>query len=575
MLSALQLTRWIFVQALHHQWLFGIRILSMLLQILLALLGPWPMAFAVDYALRKREMSPGLARFITCLPGATTPIGLVDWSIAVTLLFFLCQWLVQLANDYTTVTICQRMSYDLASDVLAKLQELSLATHAKKSIGDNFSSIVNDCYRVSMIFRDGLLPVMWATISLTAMLGVLLQISLLLTLPLAGVGLLMIIVVYHYSHLLRYRSLEQRRIYGSLSALVEGTFSAMPAVQAFQRETANDRCFARENRKLIISILSFTRAQIQMKLLLGLVATVGTISILLLGAREITAGSVGLGEIFVFFSYLTSIYRPLQSVMRTGSTIQGLSGSADRVWAILQTETDIKEKPDGVMLSKVKGHLKFENVAFGYEAERTVLREITLEVFPGETVALVGPTGVGKTTLIHLLFRFFDPWKGDILIDGINLRDIQLKSLRQNISLVMQQSFLFSMSIADNIAYGRPTAGMAKIEAAARAAHAHDFIARLPNGYDTKIAENGASLSGGERQRICIARAILKDAPIVLLDEPSSDLDSLTEQQVVEGIENLTKNRTTLIAAHRLSTIRRVHRIVVLDQGKISKNRTL
>jgi ATP-binding cassette subfamily B protein/subfamily B ATP-binding cassette protein MsbA len=260
--------------------------------------------------------------------------------------------------------------------------------------------------------------------------------------------------------------------------------------------------------------------------------------------------------------------------MYTGSTIQGAAGSARRVWEVLQTELSVADKPHALRLDNPRGHLRFEKVTFGYEPGRPVLKDLFLDVPAGQTLAIVGMTGAGKSTLVSLVPRFFDPWQGTVLLDDHDLRDVQLKSLRRHVALVLQEPFLFPISIAENIAYGSPHATFSRIEAAARAANADEFIRRLPDGYHTIIGERGGTLSGGERQRISIARALLKDAPILILDEPTSALDAETEQALLRALEQLTRGRTTLIIAHRLSTIRRAHRILVLKDGEIVESGT-
>ena len=255
--------------------------------------------------------------------------------------------------------------------------------------------------------------------------------------------------------------------------------------------------------------------------------------------------------------------------MYTTSTIQGASGSARRVLEVLQSKADVRDKPGAVELARVRGEMRFEKVTFGYEAERPVLHKIDLAIMPGETIAIVGATGAGKSTLVSLIPRFADPWMGRVLIDGRDLRDVTLKSLRRNIAVVLQEPFLFPMTIAENIAYGHPHATLRDIAAAAQEANAHTFIERLPKKYDTVIGERGATLSGGERQRLSIARAFLKNAPILILDEPTSALDATTEHSLLEAIERLTVNRTTFVIAHRITTVRRANRIIVLEQGAV------
>jgi ATP-binding cassette subfamily B protein/subfamily B ATP-binding cassette protein MsbA len=364
-------------------------------------------------------------------------------------------------------------------------------------------------------------------------------------------------------------SYAQQEVEGKIYDVVEQSFSAMPVVQAFGREARNDRWFSKITTDTVAVTLRLTNVQLRFKILMGLATAVGTAAILWFGAQHALAGQLSIGAIIAFLAYLGSLYAPLESIMYTNSTIQGAAGSARRVWEVLQTETLVKDEPGAVSLVAPKGTIEFENVTFGYDPGRPVLQNITLQVPAGQTVALVGATGAGKSTLAALIPRFFDPWQGTVRFDGRDLRTIPLKNLRANIALVLQDPFLFPISVAENIAYGSPHATMAEIEAAARAANAHDFIQRLPEEYKTQVGERGATLSGGERQRISIARALLKNAPVLILDEPTSALDAETERGLLEALEHLTRGRTTFIIAHRFSTIRRAHRIAVLSEGRM------
>jgi ATP-binding cassette subfamily B protein/subfamily B ATP-binding cassette protein MsbA len=278
--------------------------------------------------------------------------------------------------------------------------------------------------------------------------------------------------------------------------------------------------------------------------------------------------------VLVFLAYLGALYSPLETLMYTPSTLQGAAGSLQRVLEVLHAQRDVVDQPGAHPLPPVRGHLRLDHVTAGYETEQPVLHDLSLEVPAGQTLAIVGPSGAGKSTLASLLPRFLDPWSGSVSVDGYDLRTVQLQSLRAQVALVLQDPLLLPLTIAENIAYGRPEATPAEIEAAARAANAHDFIARLPEGYATPVGERGATLSGGERQRLAIARALLKDAPILILDEPTSALDAETEGLVLEALERLMAGRTTVLIAHRLSTVRRAERIVVLRAGRVVEQGT-
>jgi ATP-binding cassette subfamily B protein/subfamily B ATP-binding cassette protein MsbA len=299
-----------------------------------------------------------------------------------------------------------------------------------------------------------------------------------------------------------------------------------------------------------------------------LTTAVGAAVIMWLGAKYALAGRVSAGDILVFISYLHSLYQPLNSITTTASTVQNAAANANRVTEILDTEVLVKDAPNARDIS-LRGNVRYENVSFSYETSLPTLKNVSFGAKAGEVVAMVGPSGAGKTTLANLLARFHDPSSGRVTIDGVDIRDIRLRSLREQIAMVLQEPFLFPITIAENIAFGKPDASREEIIEAAKAANAHDFIKRLPHGYDTVIGERGATLSGGEKQRLSIARAFLKDAPILILDEPTSALDAGAEHLLLGALDRLMKNRTTFIIAHRLSTIRNANLIIALNRGEV------
>jgi ATP-binding cassette, subfamily B, bacterial len=583
-LTVPRLCRWAASYALRRLMPFATVVMSLLLKVGLDLLKPWPTVFLIDYVLRGKTMTPAVEKIVRLLPGTPTPYTLIAWSVAATILIFLLSWLIDLAATYANISLAQRMTYDLAGDLFAKMQQLSLHFHARKSVGDNIRRITADCTCASIIVKDALLPVGSSVVSLIAMFCILWRLDVSLSLLSLTVVPYMMFVFWKFAGPMMERSYAQQDAEGKIYEVLEQTFSAIPIVQAFGRENLNRKNFAAATQSTLAATLSLTRVQMQFKILIGLATALGTATIIWFGAQHAlaealeknsaTAGQFSLGTIIAFLSYLGSLYAPLEAIMYTGSTIQGAAGSARRVLEVLQTENLVTDKPGAVALDSVRGNVRLENVTFGYLPGRPVLRNISLEVSPGQTLALVGETGAGKSTLASLVPRFFDPTEGRVLVDGHDVRDLRLKNLRSNVALVLQEPFLFPISIAENIAYGFPHATLHQIEAAARAANAHEFILRLPDGYNTVIGERGATLSGGERQRISIARALLKDAPILILDEPTSALDVETERSLLEALERLTRGRTTFIIAHRLSTIRRANRIIVLKDGQIAESGT-
>jgi len=569
-----RLCRWALGYALRRPGALAVVAFSLLLKVGFDVLKPWPMVFLLDYVLGKKPMPSALAAFFKNIPGSHDPLSLVGWTVAATIAVFLGSWAVGLAAAYGNINLGQRMTYDLAGDLFAKLQQLSLHFHTRKSVGDSIRRVTADCTCASTVVKDALLPVLSSAISLVLMFGILLRIDVTLTWLSIAVVPYMIWVFRRYAVPMMEQSYQQQEAEGKLYEVVEQTFAAMPVVQAFCREEFNDRWFARTTGQAWASTLSLTTVQLRFKILMGLATALGTAAVLWFGAQHALAGSLSIGAIILFLSYLGSLYAPLEAIMYGSSTIQGAAGSARRVWEILQTPTRVADKPSATPLRLVQGKVRLENVTFGYDPGRPVLQDISLEVPAGQTLALVGATGAGKSTLVSLLPRFFDPSQGRVLVDDVDVRNVTLRSLRGSVALVLQEPFLFPISIAENIAYGCPQASLEQIEEAAKAANAHQFITRLPRGYETVIGERGATLSGGERQRLSIARALLKNAPILILDEPTSSLDAQTEQSLMQAIERLTAGRTTFIIAHRLSTVRRAHRIIVLKEGRVIESGT-
>jgi ATP-binding cassette, subfamily B, bacterial len=535
-------------------------------------LQPWPMAILVDHVFGDQPLPGGLDQVLAQLPGGSTRESLLAWAVAGTVIVFALEWVLELASTYARISFGQRMVYDLAADLLDDLQRLSLRFHARRRSGDSIRRVTRDSSCVSAILEDALIPIVTSLLSLGLMFSIMWRIDAGLTLLALAVAPLLVIVLRRYAGPLVHRSYLHQQAEGELYDIVEPALSAIPAIQAFGREADVDRRFRIATGRALAAELVLTDVQLKFDILVGLTVAAGTTALIWVGGQHVLAGQLTVGSVLVFVSYLRSLYGPLESMMYLSSTLNTAAGSARRVMEVLEAPREVTDLPGAKALpAPTRGHIRLQDVTVGYEPDRPVLHQVCLEVPAGQTVAIVGPTGAGKSTLLSLIPRFFDAWSGQVLVDGHDVRDVQLSSLRAQIALVLQEPFLFPLSIADNIAYGRPEASLAEIEAAARAANAHAFIARLPEGYDTLVGERGATLSGGERQRIAIARALLKDAPILILDEPTSALDAETEELLLEALERLTAGRTTLLIAHRLSTIRHAERIVALDHGRVAE----
>jgi ATP-binding cassette, subfamily B, bacterial len=532
--------------------------------ILVDLARPWPLKILVDNVLGAKPPTPALE----ALPGPADPRGLLVWVAVGTVIVFIVGMLVSVVQNLANVSLNQRMEFRLGADLFLHLQKLSILWHHRRPLGDTIARVTGDSSCVATMVTGALIPLVHSLILMVAMFVIMFSLQPTLTLLALCVVPFLAISIKLLSSPMLERNRRTRDLEGSMMSVVERTLTAIPVVQAFGRERYEHQRYRDYGDDLVRAYQRSTTIGMLFKFLTGLTTAIGTAVVLYVGALYAIEGKLSTGTILVFISYLGSLYGPLNSITYTGETWQYAAAQADRVQELFAIEPDVEDGPDARDIA-IRGHVRYEDVTFGYTDERPVLKDVSLEARPGEVIAIVGPTGAGKTTLVNLLVRFFDPWSGRVTIDGHDLRDIKLEALRSQLALVLQDPFIFPYSIAENIAYGRPDATREEIEAAARAANADAFIRRLPEGYDTVVGERGATLSGGEKQRLSIARAFLKDAPILVLDEPTSALDARTERMLLDALERLMEGRVTFIIAHRLSTIRHADQILVIQEGEI------
>ncbi len=551
----------------HWQGL-GAIVLAMLGMVALDVVRPWPMKLLVDHVLGGRPLAPNLAAWASHVPGALEPTGLLVWVCVATVFLFIISTLLSIVHTVASVTLGQRITYDLGADLFRHLQRLSLIYHSRRHVGDLAARVTGDAYCLQTLVTGVFLPLAQSVVTLAAMFFVMWKLHAQLTLISLSVVPFLVLTIRTFGGPMKQQGRHRRDLEGRLASLVQQTLHGLPAVQAFTREDVEHARFRQLAQDTVAAYRRTTRAQLAFKLIGGLITAIGTAAIMWLGAREVLEGRLTVGTVLVFLSYLGALYGPLNTITLTTSTWQGAIANAERVSEVLSIQPDVQDAPDARHVA-LAGAVRYEDVTFGYEQGRPVLHGVSLSCEPGEVVAIVGPTGAGKTTLVNLLIRFFDAWSGRVTIDGHDVRNLTVRSLRQQVAMVLQEPFIFPMTAAENIAYGRPGASREQIVTAAVAANADDFIQRLPQGYDTVIGERGATLSGGEKQRLSIARAFLKDAPILILDEPTSALDARTETLLLEALGRLMRGRTTFIIAHRFSTIRHADQIVVVDQGRI------
>jgi ATP-binding cassette subfamily B protein/subfamily B ATP-binding cassette protein MsbA len=455
------------------------------------------------------------------------------------------------------------------------LQRLSLAYHSRQRVGDLLYRITADSFAVQTMIMNGVLPILSAVILLGGMLIVLFPMDPTLTLLALGIVPVLFALISGFNRKIVEVATEVRDTESRVYSLVQWGMAAIKVVQAFTKEEDEHRRFMGASRESLRATLRLYNWQTLYSGAVNVIIGLGTAVVIYAGARSVLSGTLSLGQLIVFVAYLAQLYQPINQITQSWGLIAGARVGARRVFEVLDIEADLKSGSRQFPAEGAHGDIAWCNASFRYRPETPVLNDIELSVAAGTKVAIVGPTGAGKSTLLGLLPRFFDPAEGRITIDGIDLREYTLPSLRGQIGMVLQPPLIFPLSVADNIAYGRPGADGASIERAARMARIHDTIMGLPQGYGTLLGEAGIPLSEGEKQRITIARALLRDAPILVLDEPTSALDVETEALVMEAIERLMEGRTTLIIAHRLSTVRRCDMIVVLRDGRIVEQGTI
>ncbi|MGY1703971.1 ABC transporter ATP-binding protein [Geodermatophilus sp. SYSU D00697] len=551
-----------------YRHLMGLAVVLMVVLAALSLAAPWPLAFLVDSVLGDRRPP----EFVSTLIG-TSPWRMILFAVLLGLLLTFVSNAVSILSSYVQTRLEQRMIFDLRSDLFSHVQRLSLAFHDKTRTGGLMFAINYQAASVGEI-TVSVLPLAQNVLTVAGMGFIAYRFDT----RLALLALTIVPAIYYstqvYANRVEPRLRNVRALEGNSLSIVHEAMSMMRVIVAFGRERHEHQRFRSQGREAVDARIDVTVRQTAFSLGVNLLTAGGTAVVLAYGAHLVLQGQMTVGELLVVLAYIGAVYRPLEEISGTMAAAQEQLISLEGAVELLDTEIEVKDPPDGLVLDRVAGGVAFRGVDFAYAGRLDTLTDISFQAPAGEVVALVGPTGAGKSTLVSLIPRFFDPKQGQVLLDGVDIRSISLESLRRQISIVLQEPLLFSGTIAENIRYGRLDASPEDIISAARAANAHDFVMRLPDRYDTILGEGGAHLSGGERQRISVARAFLKDAPILILDEPTSSIDSRTEAVILDALDRLMVGRTTFMIAHRLSTVRNAGQILVLDQGRIVERGT-
>jgi ATP-binding cassette subfamily B protein/subfamily B ATP-binding cassette protein MsbA len=546
-----------------YRWRFAWALLQVFLIAGFDLLKPWPLQLVIDHVLSGKPLAlDGLAE---------PPKGTLLVAACVALVVVhLGSGLLALLHNYTSIGVGQRMVNDLRGALYGHLQRLSLAFHGRQKVGDLMYRITADSFAVQTMVMNGVLPILSALILLVGMLVVLIPLDATLTLVSLTIVPALFALIAVFNRKISGLATEVRERESHVYTLVQWAMSSVKVVQAFTKEEEEYRRFMGASRASLRATLNLYSWQTLYSAAVNGLVAAGTALVVYVGAEAVLGGRLSIGQLVVFITYLAQLYTPVNQITQSWGLIAGARIGAKRCFEILEIEADLKDGPRDVPAGGVRGDIEWREVSFRYRPEMPVLKTVDLTIAAGTKVAVVGATGAGKSTLLSLVPRFFDPTTGTVLIDGVDVREYRLKALRQQVAMVLQPPLVFPMSVRDNIAYGRPDARDEEIVEAARLARIHDLVLSLPQGYDTVLGDT-ATLSEGEKQRLTIARAMLRDAPILILDEPTSALDVETEALVMEGIQRLTRGRTTFIIAHRLSTVRSADLILVLRDGLIAE----
>ena len=542
-------------------------LLLSLLGVGLNLLKVWPFKIIVDDFLRPNPTPRG---------DPHTWIPLLCLALVVIQFFW---GVINWATNYILVNVGLQALLKLRTDLYAYLQSLSLKYHDVRRSSDLSFRVAYDSQSIQTIYNKGFTGIFGSVVTLIGTFAIMVRLDWQLTLLSLSIVPLIIAAIYFFAHRIRRESMFIQEQESAVLAQAQEGLSSIRMVHAFGREQYEVMQFHQQAQQSLQANLRLTLTNVNSALVISTLMVFGTAAMYYLGTLHVLAGTLTLGSLLVFSAYLLMLYQPLESITYTAWAMEGATAGAKRCFEVLDREDDVVDSPNAVAIEFAKGAIGFQNVSFGYALAtasppgggqgRLVLHDVDLRIEPNQMIAIVGGTGAGKSTLLSLVPRFYDPTSGSVALDGRNVREIKKKSLRAQIGIVLQDTLLFSTTIRENIAYGRPDASDDEIIDAAKRAQADEFIRQLPNGYANTVGERGGQLSVGQRQRIGIARAFLKNAPVLLLDEPTSALDPTTEAAIMETIKDLMRGRTTLIATHRLATIHDVDRIVVLERGRI------
>jgi len=537
------------------------------------LLQPWPLKIVLDNVIAGRRLPPWLTSFLQAAFGEDKSAILLFAVVAV-MVIALVDSVSSYAQSYLMTSVGEWVGHDLRRTVYHHIERLSLQAYDQRQTGDLINRMTRDIDAVQHLVTSALMDTIIDVLTLTGMLGVMFYLNWQFSLIALGIAPLLFGVALRFKRRVTQVSRKARKKESELVSTIEEVFSSIRVVKAFAREEFEEHRFEQGSREQVEATLEARALKARLAPLIDVIIAGGTCVVLWYGARLVLSGAMTAGALVVFMLYLRKLYSPLKDLAKMTNTFSRASVGLEAIQEVMHEPEQVSDRDDVIEAGDIKGGIEFDHVNFSYVPNRLAVKDVSLSIEPGQIAAFVGPTGAGKTTLINLIPRFYDLQSGEIRIDGEDIRRFTLQSLRQNISFVLQETILFHAPICQNIAYGRLSATRDEIVRAAQLAYADEFIVKLPDGYDTMVGERGVTLSGGQRQRIAIARAIIRDAPILIMDEPTTGLDAASEKLVLEALENLTVGRTCIVNAHRLATVRRADVIFVVQEGGIVERGT-
>ena len=532
------------------------------------LLEPWPLKIVLDDVFKTRQVHGWLNRLIYSTVGYDK-IAILKFACIAVLAIAILDAICSYAEKYLTTSVGQWVTHDLRRVLYSHIQRLSLAYHDHKQTGDLISRVTSDIDAIQSFITTGLLSTLINVITLVGMVTVMFYINWRFTLIALSVAPVLFMIVYTYTRRIKKASRAVRKKEGEIVSVIEEVLGSIRVVKAFAREDYELRRLEEESLEGVEISLRARGLKAKLTPIVQIIVAVGTCLVLWFGTRMVLSTTLSAGSLIVFILYLGKMYKPMQELSKMTDAYSKAAVGYERIQEVLQTDKEVKDLPRSRPAPRFRGQIEFEHVHFYYTQDTPILKDVSFKVEAGQVAALVGPTGAGKTTIISLIPRFYDPISGTVKIDGTDIRQFRQKSLRQQISFVLQETVLFHAPVWQNIAYGKPEATRGEILKAAELANASEFVEKLPDGYNTVVGERGMTLSGGQRQRIAIARAIIRNTPILILDEPTSDLDASSEKLVFEALDRLMEGKTTIVIAHRLSTVRKADVIFVVKDGDI------